>query len=72
MPAIVDYSQPLATIMKESTIEVHNEVEHSEGAKLLLSGELPKEEYARFLMMLWYIYEYAFLLEMWLATKLCI
>ncbi|KAF8906137.1 hypothetical protein CPB85DRAFT_1224246 [Mucidula mucida] len=57
MPAIVDYSQPLATIMKESTIEVHNEVEHSEGAKLLLSGELPKEEYARFLMMLWYIYD---------------
>ncbi len=57
MPSITDYSQPLSAVLKESTKEVHQNVEHSEGAEALLRGELSKEEYARFLMMLWYIYE---------------
>ncbi|KAK0441615.1 hypothetical protein EV421DRAFT_1811715 [Armillaria borealis] len=57
MPSITDYSQPLSAVLKESTKEVHQNVEHSEGAEALLRGELSKEEYARFLMMLWYIYD---------------
>lgn len=35
---------------------VHREVETSEGAKALLSGKVTKEEYVRFLMMLWHVY----------------
>ncbi|KAK0187827.1 hypothetical protein F5146DRAFT_1060894 [Armillaria mellea] len=57
MPSIIDYSQPLSAVLKESTQEAHQNVEHSEGAEALLRGELSKEGYARFLMMLWYIYD---------------
>ena len=55
--ASIDFSKPLATLLKDSTREAHEQVEHSEGAKLLLSGELTKEEYTRYLMMLWHVYE---------------
>ncbi|KAK0464244.1 heme oxygenase 1 [Desarmillaria tabescens] len=57
MPSIIDYSQPLSAVLKEGTKEAHQNVQHSEGADALLRGELAKEEYARFLMMLWYIYD---------------
>ncbi|KAF8903101.1 hypothetical protein CPB84DRAFT_799760 [Gymnopilus junonius] len=53
----VDYSQPLATLLKDSTHEAHDQVAQSEGAKLLLSGQLTKEEYTRYLMILWHIYD---------------
>ncbi|KAF8798903.1 heme oxygenase-like protein [Phlegmacium glaucopus] len=54
--ASVDYSKPLATLLRESTLEIHDTVATSVGAKLLLSGSLSREEYARYLMMLWHIY----------------
>jgi len=53
----VDYSRPLAALMRDSTMEVHDVVANSEGAKMLNSGRLPKQEYVRYLMMLWHVYE---------------
>jgi len=57
MMASVDYSKPLAILIRESTIEIHDTVATSVGAKLLLSGSLSREEYARYMMILWHIYE---------------
>lgn len=52
-----DYNKPLATLLREGTLEAHDTVAMSPGAKLLLSGELDKQEYIRYLMMLWHVYE---------------
>ncbi|KAJ8480676.1 hypothetical protein ONZ51_g6511 [Trametes cubensis] len=57
MPAVVDLSQPAANILRQGTAEAHERAEHSQGAKWLARGELDKEEYVRFLMMLWHIYD---------------
>jgi len=54
---VIDLSQPLATLLREGTKQAHTEAETSKGARMLLGGKLPKEEYVRFLMMLWYVYE---------------
>jgi Heme oxygenase len=56
MSPIID-SQPLAALLRESTQNIHGTAESSPGAIALLSGRLRKEEYVRYLMMLWYIYE---------------
>jgi len=50
-----DFSQPISIILQEGTHEVASE--HSQGAGWLTHGELDLEEYVRFLMMLWHIYE---------------
>ncbi|KAG5337977.1 hypothetical protein C0989_008499 [Termitomyces sp. Mn162] len=47
---------PLATLLREGTRKAHETVENSPGAVALLSGRLPKEEYIRYLMMLWHVY----------------
>ncbi|KAL0069128.1 hypothetical protein AAF712_003814 [Marasmius tenuissimus] len=52
----IDYSLPLSDVLRESTKEAHQSIEASNGATLLLSGKLSKEEYVRFLMMLWHVY----------------
>lgn len=54
---VYDLSQPLATLLREGTKQAHTEAETSQGARLLLGGQLPKDEYVRFLMMLWYVYD---------------
>jgi heme oxygenase len=53
----IDFSQPLATLLSESTHQAHENAEKSSGATAMISGELSKDEYIRQLMMLWYIYE---------------
>jgi heme oxygenase len=53
----VDYSKLLATLLKERTLEIHDSVATSDGANLLTSGKLSREEYTRYLMMLWHVYE---------------
>ena len=53
----VDYTRPLATLLRESTVEAHDQVATSDGAKRLLSGQLSRGEYVRYLMMLWHIYK---------------
>lgn len=52
-----DYSQPIATLLRTETAAAHEEAEHSQGAGWLTRGELDKEEYIRFLIMLHYVYE---------------
>lgn len=54
-----DYSLPLATGLKTATAEAHETAETSQGAGWLTRGELDKEEYIRFLMMLFHVYECA-------------
>jgi heme oxygenase len=53
----IDYSKPLATLLRESTVETHDQVALSNGTKRLTSGQLSREEYIRYLMMLWHVYE---------------
>ncbi|KAG6866188.1 hypothetical protein C0991_007738 [Blastosporella zonata] len=52
-----DLSLPLATLLREGTRKAHETVENSPGALALLRGRLPKEEYIRYLMMLWHVYD---------------
>ncbi|KAJ7078649.1 hypothetical protein C8R44DRAFT_836674 [Mycena epipterygia] len=54
--SIIDLSLPLSDLVREGTKQAHEEVEVSPAASAMLRGELDKEEYARFLMMLWHIY----------------
>ncbi|KAJ7867974.1 hypothetical protein B0H13DRAFT_2064844 [Mycena leptocephala] len=54
--SVVDLSQPLSDVLREGTKKAHEEVEVSPAAATMLRGELDKEEYVRFLMMLWHIY----------------
>ena len=60
--ASVDYSKPLASLLRDSTHGVHDSVATGEGAKLLLNGSLSRKEYVRYLMMLWHVYESVFFL----------
>lgn len=53
----IDYSKPLAALLRERTLEIHDSVATSEGANLLTSGGLSRDEYTRYLMMLWHVYE---------------
>lgn len=57
MSTAVDYSKSLAALLRESTIEAHDQVSLSDGAKRLTSGQLSKESYIQYLMMLWHIYD---------------
>lgn len=53
----VDLHQPLASLLKDATAKPHDDVAKSEKASWLTEAQLDKEEYVRFLMMLYYIYE---------------
>ncbi|THH07278.1 hypothetical protein EW145_g3501 [Phellinidium pouzarii] len=48
---------PLASLLKIATASAHESAEHSQGASWLTRGELDKEEYIRFLMMLFHVYD---------------
>jgi hypothetical protein len=52
----MDSPKPLATLFREGTAKAHESVEHSKGAVWLTRGELDKEEYVRYLMILYYVY----------------
>ncbi|KAF9046533.1 hypothetical protein BJ165DRAFT_1170359 [Panaeolus papilionaceus] len=56
-PSDIDYSKPLATLLRESTHKLHDAVAFSNGAKRLTSGLLSKDEYIRYLMLLWHVYD---------------
>lgn len=56
----VDMTQPTSSIMKTGTRKLHDEIGKSKGASTLTKGELDREEYTRYLMMLWHIYKYVF------------
>ena len=52
-----DMSQDVATLLRTETAAAHDKAEHSEGAGWLVRGELDRDEYVRFLMMLYHVYE---------------
>jgi heme oxygenase len=52
-----DLSQPISILLRDGTGEAHKAAEASSGAGWLVRGELDKDEYVRYLMMLWHIYE---------------
>ncbi|EMD39755.1 hypothetical protein CERSUDRAFT_112040 [Gelatoporia subvermispora B] len=54
-PAL-DLSQPMATLLRLGTAQAHEKAEHSKGAAWLTRGELDRDEYIRFLMMLYHVY----------------
>lgn len=66
--SLIDFSLPLATIVRENTHEFHERVSKSPGAIALISGELERGKYVRYLMMLWHIYE--FVLPAFLAQRI--
>ncbi|THH29474.1 hypothetical protein EUX98_g4719 [Antrodiella citrinella] len=53
----LDTSAPLATLLRLSTASAHDAASNSQGAGWLTRGELDREEYIRFLMMLYHIYD---------------
>ncbi|KAJ3839396.1 hypothetical protein EV361DRAFT_885779 [Lentinula raphanica] len=55
-PSTLDMNQPLSELVRQSTKEAHDSIAFSPAAAKLANGELMKEEYVRFLMMLWHIY----------------
>ncbi|KAJ3731214.1 hypothetical protein DFJ43DRAFT_1080513 [Lentinula guzmanii] len=52
----LDLTQPLSEILRLSTKEAHDSIAFSPAAAKLSNGELLKEEYVWFLMMLWHVY----------------
>jgi heme oxygenase len=43
--------------LREGTRSAHETIENSAGALAMLGGRLSVDEYIRYLMMLWHIYE---------------
>jgi heme oxygenase len=52
-----DLSLPIDSLLRVGTSKAHEDAENSQGGVRLVKGELDKEEYVYFLMMLWHIYE---------------
>ncbi|KAG6887688.1 hypothetical protein C0995_013491 [Termitomyces sp. Mi166 len=53
---LLDLSCPLATLLQKGTHHAHKTVANSPGTIALVSGHLSKEEYIKYLLMLWHIY----------------
>lgn len=53
----VDLSQPASLVLRAGTIGIHDEISNSKTATYLTKGELDREEYVRYLMMLWHVYK---------------
>jgi hypothetical protein len=54
----IDYSQPIAVLVRTSTSRAHDAVQNSNSAAKLLRGELPRDEYIYFMMLLWKVYRF--------------
>ena len=52
-----DLSLSIAHLLRSGTSAAHQTAENSAGAGWLTRGELDKDEYVRFLIMLWVVYE---------------
>lgn len=56
MADTLDYSKPFSQLLKDATKQIHDIISKSDGAKALTSGTLERDEYVRYLIMLWYLY----------------
>lgn len=54
----LDLDLPISTLLREGTKRAHVQAENSAGAEALVKGELPLEEYIKWLAILWRVYEY--------------
>lgn len=57
LPEGLDLSLPISELLKIGTQRAHADAEHSEGAKELMRGTLGLEEYIRWNVILWRVYE---------------
>lgn len=53
----LDLDLPISTLLREGTKRAHVQAENSAGAEALVKGELPLEEYIKWLAILWRVYE---------------
>lgn len=53
----LDLELPISTLLREGTKRAHVQAENSAGAEALVKGELPLEEYIKWLAVLWRVYE---------------
>jgi hypothetical protein len=53
----LDFDLPISTLLREGTKRAHVQAENSAGAEALVKGELPLEEYIKWLAVLWRVYE---------------
>lgn len=51
-----DFSLPMASLLHVGTSKAHEDARHNQGGIRLVRGELDKEEYVYYLMMLWHVY----------------
>jgi heme oxygenase (biliverdin-producing, ferredoxin) len=56
----VDLNQPASSVLRAGTVKIHDEINKSKAATYLTNGELDREDYVRYLMMLWRTYKYSF------------
>jgi len=47
----------MGSLLRIGTSKAHEDIGNSQGAVRLIKGELDKEQYVYYLMMLWHIYE---------------
>lgn len=57
LPEGLDLALPISELLKIGTQRAHADAEHSEGAKELMRGTLGLEEYIRWNVILWRVYE---------------
>lgn len=53
----LDLDLPISTLLREGTKRAHIQAENSAGAEALVKGQLPLEEYIKWLAVLWRVYE---------------
>ena len=56
IPNVKDWSLPISQLLRDGTIEAHQQAENSQGAAWLTGGQLDRLEYVRLLMMLHQVY----------------
>ncbi|EIW74695.1 heme oxygenase-like protein [Coniophora puteana RWD-64-598 SS2] len=53
----IEASQPASVYVREATRASHERVGSAQGARWLAGGQLAKEEYAHYLVLLWHVYD---------------
>ena len=52
----VNFTLPMATVIRDGTAKVHDDAQRNPGAFWLVKGALDKNQYIRLLMALWHVY----------------
>ncbi|KAG9000873.1 hypothetical protein FRB94_005096 [Tulasnella sp. JGI-2019a] len=53
----INFSQPISVLLKNTTKQVHEDVENSPGARALIKGTLSRDGYIKYLFTLWHLYD---------------